>query len=166
MGSTEIGRSSIRRSKAVTCARVMRLRRSATSKAFATSKGHMAGVIASVPAESKSRTPSVNGTCSSSKHQATATDASRTIRLITAPRSDQLADRDLSKSRIFSKLANFSNNLMRVCFLARIGGNQFRNRNPSSCDSDRLALGNSFQKAIQMGLCVEDSNCSLMGHAY
>src|SRR5438034_9124946 len=40
----------------------------------------------------ESRTPSVKSLLSSSKHQATATDASKTIRLITAPFIDQLAD--------------------------------------------------------------------------
>src|SRR5277367_3422822 len=159
-----MGSPAIRVSKAVTRATVIRLRRSAASKAFATSKGHIAGASASVPAESRSRTPSVKCDRSSSKHQATATDASRTIRLIMAAGINQLPDCDLSQIRTLSKFANLSHNLIRRFSLASIGWNQLRNRNPTPRDPDRLALGNSFQQAVEMGFGVKDSHGSLVSH--
>src|SRR5438876_477564 len=113
----------IRRSKAVTCATVMRLRRSAISSAFTNSSGQMAGASASVPLASRSRTPSVKLLLSSSKHHATATDASRTIRLITAPFIDQLADGYFPEVHSLAKLANLSNELARILLLTSVGRN-------------------------------------------
>jgi hypothetical protein len=63
----------MRPSNAVTCATEIRLRRSATNKAFATSSGQMPGAIPSAPAARRSNIPSVNGVDSSSKHHATHT---------------------------------------------------------------------------------------------
>src|SRR5262249_12645240 len=151
----EIGSPAMRCRKAEACATLMRFRRSAISKALATSKGQMAGVSTSVPAKSRSRTPSAKPALSSSKHQATATDASRTIRLITSPFIDQLADTDLSQSCALSNLANLSYKLIGRLFLTGVGGNKFRDRNPPPRDPDRLALRDSFQKTIEMRLRVE-----------
>src|SRR5262249_52859327 len=136
----EIGSPTTRCRNAEVCATLMRLRRSAISKALATSKGQMAGVSTSVSAESRSRTPSAKPPVLSSKHQATATDTSRTIRSITSPFIDQLADTAPSQSCALSNLANLSYKLVGCLFLTRVGGNKFRDRNPPPRDPDRLAL--------------------------
>jgi hypothetical protein len=77
---------------------------------------------------------------------------------------DQLADRGLSQIRALSKLPNLSHNMVRLFSLASIGWNQFRNWNPPPRNPDRLALGNSFQQAIEMGFGVKDSDGSLVSH--
>src|SRR5690349_2874375 len=122
-----MGSPAIRRRNPVTWATLMRLRRSAISSAFATSSGQIAGVSTSVPTESKSRTPSVKSVRSSSKHQANATDASRTMRLIAPPFIDQLAYGYLSQSHTFSELANFLHKLAGILLVASIGENKLRN---------------------------------------
>ena len=101
---------------------------------------------------------------SSSKHQATTTDASRTIRLRMAAGIDQLADRSLSQSSTLSKLPNFSHHLLRIFSLACIGRNQFCNWSPPPRNPDRLTLENSFQQAIEMGFGVKDADGNLVSH--
>ena len=86
------------------------------------------------------------------------------IRLTVAAGIDQLANRSFSQSRALSKLANFSHHMLRFFFLATIGRNQFCNWNPPPRNPDRLALGNPFQQAIEMGFGVKDSDGSLMSH--
>jgi hypothetical protein len=78
---------------------------------------------------------------------------------------DQLADRDLSQIRTPSKFADFSDNLIRLLSLASVGWNQLRNRNSRAPrDPDRLALGDSFQQAVEMGFGVKYSHGSLVSH--
>jgi len=77
---------------------------------------------------------------------------------------DQLADSDLSQSRTLSKLANLSYKLVGLLFLARVGGNQFGDWNPPPRNPDRLALGDSFQQAIEMGFCVKGPDSSFAIH--
>ena len=79
---------------------------------------------------------------------------------------DQLADSDLSQSGALSKLANLSYQLVGLLFFTRVSGNHFGDRNPPPRDPDRLSLGDSFQQAIEMGLCVEGPDSSFTIHVY
>jgi hypothetical protein len=75
----------MRRRTELTCAMLTRFRRSPTSKAFATSNGQIAGVIASVPFASESRIASARVVPSSGKHHGSVTEASSTNRLVALP---------------------------------------------------------------------------------
>ena len=77
---------------------------------------------------------------------------------------DQLADSDLFESRTLSQLANLPYQLVGLLLLTRVGGNQFGDWNPSPRDPDRLALGDPFQQAIEMGFCVEGPDSSFAIH--
>src|ERR1700683_5455739 len=117
----------------------MRLRRSAISNALATSTGQMAGTRASAPAESRSRTVSVNLVASSSKHQATATDASSTKRLVAAAFINELAYGKFSQSRARAQPPDGGGQSASVFFPAGIGRRQFSHRNSAPRDLDGLA---------------------------
>jgi hypothetical protein len=77
---------------------------------------------------------------------------------------DQLADTGLSQIRALSKLANLSHNLVRILSLTIVGWNQLGNRNPPPRDPNGLALGDSFQEAIEMGLSIKNSDGRLVSH--
>src|SRR5216684_3892548 len=155
VGLTEMGSPAILTRSPVTLARAMRLRRSATSNAFEISQGQIEGTRASAPAEIKSSTPSVNFVASSSKHQATATDASSTNRLVPAAFIDQLAYRDFAQSRPFSQLPNAFDQTASVLLPAVVRRNQLRHWNAAARNPDRLPLGGSLQQFVEMSLRVK-----------
>jgi len=90
----------------LTCAMLNLFRRSRTSKALATSNGQIAGVIASAPFASESRSASVRVVPSSGKHHASVTEASSTNRLVALPFIQSLADREISETCSLSDFAN------------------------------------------------------------
>src|SRR5437667_8525052 len=92
------------------------------------------------------------------KAPATATDASRTIRLITAPFIDQLADGYFPEVHSLAKLANLSNELARILLLSSVGRNQFGNGNAPPGNSDGFALGDSSEQSVEMSLGVKGSD--------
>src|SRR5271166_6387405 len=159
MGSTLIGRLAMRCKAEVTCAVVMRLRRSATSRAFATSRGQMAGVVASTPAPSRSSTPSVYGVLSSEKHHASATEASRTRRLVTAAFINQLANGQASQVGSFPNLADIADDLFQIFGLSIFGWNQLGHGNSAPRDADGFTLQNLAQQLIQVRLRFECAYC-------
>src|SRR6266496_4871528 len=158
MASTETGSCTMRPSNVVTCATEIRLRRSATNKAFATSSGQMPGATASAPAARRSKIPSVNDADSSSKHHATVTEASST-NCLAAAFINQLFYRDFSQGCTFSNLPNTARNFPRVFPLPRSSGDQLSDRHTAQRDSDHFPLGHPSQQRVEVRLSVKSSDC-------
>src|SRR5260370_35579472 len=164
MGSTEIANPAIRRRNAVACATLIRFLRSALNTALATSRGHPAGTTTVAPFASRSRIPSVTAVASSSKHHATATEASKTSFLnclMVAPLLYQLPDLYLSESHTLSELTDVTHNIPRILCFPRIGGNKLSHWNTPQCDISRFPPRHLLQQCVEVRLGVE---CTHRGH--
>src|SRR5579863_2152527 len=141
--------------KVVAWAFVMRLRRSAISKALATSNGQMEGVSISVPVSSTSSRRSGRAALSSSKHQARGTEASKTRLLVTSAFIYQFSNGNLPEGDALAGRANVTNHLFEVDSILLIGRDKFRDGDAAQGDADGLSFGDFLQQRIEMSFCVE-----------